>query len=135
MQEVEDLITTLPSDEQIIVKRLRSVILDTDPRLQEKLSYGVPYFFHHRRICFIWPTSLVPCGYNQKEPVIEKVTLGLCYGNLLSNDQGLLIAEKRKQVYVIRFSSVAEIQEQAIREIIQEAILVDEEFGKNKKKR
>ena len=132
MQEVEDLIASLPKDERIIAKRLRSIILDTDPHLQERLSYGVPYFFHHRRICFLWPTSLVPCGFTK--PVEEKVTLGLCYGNLLSNEQGLLIADNRKQVYIIKFSDPSQINDQAIREIIQEAVLVDEEFGKNKKK-
>jgi uncharacterized protein YdhG (YjbR/CyaY superfamily) len=132
MQEVEDIIAALPKDERLILKRLRSIILDTDPHLQERVSYGVPYFFHHRRICFLWPASLIPCGYSK--PVEEKVTLGLCYGNLLSNDQGLLLADNRKQVYVIRFSDVTQIDEQAIREIIQEAILVDEQFGKKKKK-
>lgn len=125
MQEVEDLIATLPNDEMIIVKRLRSIILDTDPHIQEKLSYGVPYFFHHRRICFLWPASLIPCGYSKTPPPKEKVSLGMCYGNLLSNDQGLLESDNRKQVYVIRFTTASEINEKAIREIIQEAVLVD----------
>ena len=133
MQEVEDIITNLPKDERIIVKRLRSIILDTDPHLQEKLSFGVPYFFHHRSVCFLWPTSLIPFCF--KKPTEEKVTLGLCYGNLLSNDQGLLIAGNRKQVYVIKFSEASQINDQAIREIIQEAVLVDEQFSKKKKKR
>jgi uncharacterized protein YdhG (YjbR/CyaY superfamily) len=133
MQEVEDIIANLPKDERIITKRLRSIILDTDPHLQEKLSYGVPYFFHYRRICFLWPASLIPSCY--KKPTEEKVTLGLCYGNLLSNDQGLLIADNRKQVYVIKFSEAAQINDHAIREIIQEAVLVDEQFGKKKKQK
>src|SRR5688572_4052413 len=133
MLEIEEVIAGLPKDEGLILKRLRSIILDTDPHLQERLSYGVPYFFHHRRICYLWPTSLIPCAY--AKPVEEKVTLGMCYGNLLSNDQGLLIADKRKQVYVMRFSKMSQVNEQAIREIIQEAILVDQQFSKTKKKK
>jgi uncharacterized protein YdhG (YjbR/CyaY superfamily) len=133
MQEIEDIIAGLPKDERIILNRLRAIILDTDPHLQETISYGVPYYSHHRRVCFLWPASLIPCGY--RKPVEEKVTLGLCYGNLLSNDRGLLIAENRKQVYVIRFSNVAQIDDLAVREIIQEAVLVDELFSKKKKQR
>lgn len=131
MQEIEDLIAALPADEKLIAKRLRALILDTDPRFQERISYGVPYFYHHRRICFIWPTSLIPCGYSK--PVLEKITLGFCYGNLLSNAQGLLERGDRKQVCVIHFTSVSEINDQAVREIIQEAVPVDEEFKKNTK--
>jgi uncharacterized protein YdhG (YjbR/CyaY superfamily) len=129
MQDVENLITELPPDERVITKRLRSIILDSDPRIQEKLSYGVPYFFHNRRICFVWPASCQPYPTGKASPA-EKVTLGFCYGNLLSNDQGVLIKENRKQVYLIKYKSPAEIDEQIVREILQEAIMVDESFRK-----
>jgi hypothetical protein len=135
MNEVTDLIADLPDDERIISERLRALILEAEPRLQERLSYGVPYFFHHRRVCFIWPASLIPAAYKPKEPSPKKVTLGLCYGNLLSNEQGLLEKGNRKQVYTIGFISSADINDQAIREIILEATLVDDQFKKTKKKR
>jgi uncharacterized protein YdhG (YjbR/CyaY superfamily) len=135
MNAIPDLIADLPDDERIIAARLRTLILESEPRLQEKLSYGVPYFFHNRRICFIWPASLIPAGYS-KEPISTKVTLGLCYGNLLSNDQGLLEKGDRKQVYTVGFTSPNEINDQVIREIILEAVMVDDQFKKtNKKKR
>jgi hypothetical protein len=129
MQDVENLINDLPSDERVITKRLRSIILDADPRIQEKLSYGVPYFFHNRRICFVWPASCQPYSTDKAFPP-EKVTLGFCYGNLLSNDQGVLIKENRKQVYLIKYKSLAEIDEQTVREILQEAIMIDDSFRK-----
>jgi hypothetical protein len=113
---------------------LRAIVLGCDPRVQEKLSYGVPYFYHHRRICFIWPASLIPAGYNAKSIGKTKVTLGLCYGNQLSNEQGMLELGNRKQVATIGFSSPAEIKDPLIQEIILEAILVDDEFKKIKKK-
>lgn len=135
MQSVEDFIASLTGTEKLLVRRLRSLILETEPRLQEKLSYGVPYFFHRRRICFLWPSSCIPCSESRPVPVHGEVTLGLCYGNLLSNAQGLLLKEDRKQVYVIKFSALSQVDEQAVREIIQEAVLLDEEFKKNTKKR
>lgn len=129
MATVEELIESLPSEERTLVRKLRSIILDCDSRIQEKLSYGVPYFYHHRRICFLWPASCVP-GAEKKPPTTEKVTLGFCYGNLLSNDQRVLLVEGRKQVYLIKYGSLKQIDERIVREIIHEAILVDDSFKK-----
>ena len=53
MRDVQEFIEGLAADERIIVKRLRHLILDTDPRIVEKLSYGVPYFFRNRRLFFL----------------------------------------------------------------------------------
>lgn len=133
MEEVPDLIAGLPEPEKLITKRLRSLILDAAPRLQEMISYGVPYFYHYRRVCFLWPASCIPCGMTR--PDLLKVTLGFCYGSMLSNEQGLLVAEKRKQVYVVPIYSLSQINERAIVEIVQEAVLLDDEFGKAKKKK
>jgi uncharacterized protein YdhG (YjbR/CyaY superfamily) len=133
MDQVEDFIAALDSPEKAIVKRLRAIILDVDPRIQEKLSYGVPYFYHHRRICFLWPASHLPCPVDKIKSVPEKVQLGFCYGNLLSNEQGVLLAEGRKQVYLLKFTSLKEINDHVIREIVQEAVMVDDEFGKKSK--
>lgn len=133
MEEVTDLIAGLPEQEKLITKRLRSLILDSAPRLQEKLSYGVPYFYHNRRVCFLWPASCIPCGMARLDTL--KVTLGFCYGNMLSNEQGLLVADKRKQVYVVPVHSLGGINERAIVEIVQEAVLLDDEFGKARKKK
>jgi hypothetical protein len=124
---VDDFLATLPLSEQRVVKCLRALLLAQDPRLQEKFAYGVPYYYRRRRIFFIWPSHAYLGARN------GKVTLGFCYGNLLSNDQGLLLAEKRKQVYMIRFSTLQEIGavEQPLTAIIHEALIVDEvEFGK-----
>ena len=117
--DVNEFIINLPKEERIIVSRLRDLLFETEPRFREKLSYGVPYFSRNRRVCFIWPAS-APLG-----PINAKVSFGFCYANLLSNTQGLLLKEGRKQVYIARFSSVNEIDEKLLLEIIHEALLVD----------
>jgi len=104
------------------------IILESDPRIQERFSYGVPYYFHNRRICFVWPSS---APYGPKDAV---VSLGFCYGHMLSNVQQVLLSEGRTQVYIIKYSSVTEINEAIVREILQEALLVDDlEFSRTKK--
>jgi hypothetical protein len=127
MESVDDLIFNLPSDERMLVTKLRTLLFEIEPRFKEKLSYGVPYYSRNRRVCFIWPAS-APLG-----PRNAKVSFGFCYGNLLSNEQGILLSEGRKQVYIVRYSFVREVEERLLLEIIQEALLVDEAFAGKKK--
>lgn len=131
-----DFAQALPREERLIFHRLRALILETEPRLKEKISYGVPYFVRNRMICFIWPISApnAPKAKNQTwHDTI--VSLGFCHGNQLSNLQGLLLSEGRKQVYIIRLRSLKELEqlERPIVEILQEAVILDEAFGLSRK--
>ena len=127
LMDVNDFIINLPKEERVLVSRLRDLLMETEPRFREKLSYGVPYFSRNRRVCFIWPAS-APLG-----PTNAKVSFGFCYANLLSNVQGILLKEGRKQVYIARFSSINEIDERLLLEIIQEALIVDDWHLQKKK--
>lgn len=51
----------------------------------------------------------------------------------MSNEDGVLRAEGRKQVYVMYFHSLNEIQEDKIRPLLFEAGMVDDAFGEKKK--
>ena len=118
----------LPKEEHLIFHILRNLILETEPRLIEKMNYGVPYYVRNRMVCFIWPVSApnAPAAKNQTwNDTI--VSLGFCYGNRLSNEQGILFAEGRKQVYIVRLRSMKDLRslQQPISEIIQEAVMVD----------
>lgn len=111
MRAIEDFIDDLSDDnERRISRRLRTLILDADPRITEKLSYGVPYFSRYRRLFFLWPASQSGLRKHTNRPS-PKVTLGFCCGNLLSHAQGVLIQDGRKQVYTTEFYSPADINE------------------------
>jgi len=127
--DIAEFIQSLSRPEQVIVRRLRDIVSNVDPRIREQFSYGVPYYFRKRRVCFIWPQS-APYG-----PKNALVSFGFCYGHMLSNDQGILLHEGRSQVYIVRYSSLAEIDDRTLIEILQEAVLVDDlTFSKTKKK-
>jgi hypothetical protein len=128
MKTIEELIADLPKNEKAIVQPLREIILGCSPDLTEKLSYKVPFYYRYARICFIWPGSL-PWGKEKKEGVL----LGFCKGHLLSNEQGLLAMEGRKEVSMVTLFSPKEINEAIIREIVNEAIIVDEMVAMEKK--
>lgn len=118
------------------MKRLRALILECLPKATEKLSYGVPFYSRNRMICFIWPPSIYWGPKKQWNDKKEKgVTLGFCQGNKMSNEDGSLLAEGRKQVYCLYFTSLSEIDERQIQSLLFEAEMVDETFRKKKNSR
>ncbi len=133
-ESIEEVIRGLPKKEQVIMTKLRSLILECLPKATEKNSYGVPFYTHHRMICFLWPPSV---RWGPKDAWNDKgdkgVVLGFCQGNRMSNEDGLLLAEGRKQVYCMYFQSLPEIKEDLIRALLFEAELIDDDFGKQKK--
>lgn len=125
---VEELLEFLPPEEQKIVEQLRKIIFTCIPDAEEKLSYNVPFYYRHTRICFIWPGS-VPWG-----GIREGVQLGLCKGHRLS-DIGYLETGTRKHVFTKTFFNTKEIDLEKISQLLFEAVWVDEEDRKGKKSR
>ena len=132
-KSLEEIILELPPEEQIIVKRLRAIILECLPNATEKASFGFPLYTHHRMICFVWPPSIVLGSKRTPKKLKTKgIILGFCQGNLMANEDGSLLAEGRKQGYYMYFKSVHEIEDKQIRALLFEADLIDESFRKKK---
>lgn len=127
MSTIEEFIYDLPKDECEMCFRLRNIILSVTSDLEEQFSYGVPYYFRRRRVCCIWPASA-------KAGPKRGVFVGFAYGNLLSNEQGIIEMGNRKRFGLIRYYNVKEIQEEPLLEILHEAILVDDRLRILKRK-
>jgi hypothetical protein len=123
------MIMNLPQAEQVIVKRLRALVLECLPSVTEKPYYGlgVPFYGHHRMICFIWPASVFygPKKSSRREKA-KGVSLRFCQGNLMSNEDGVLLAEGRKQVYVMYIHSMSELNQGQVRALLFEAGMLDD---------
>jgi len=128
MQSIDEFFYDLPRDEKAIALRLREIILQAAPDFKEEFSYGVPYYFRHRRVTCIWPAS--SAGGPRKG-----VFIGFCRGNEMSNEQGIIEMGNRKRFGLIRYYDVKEIKEDILMEILQEAIMVDEKIWELKRKR
>ncbi len=134
------MVAVLPRDERVLVNRLRAIIAECIPKAEEKAYYGlgVPFYSHNRLICFIWPPSVYwdqnPHGKKKESRNPKGVSLGFSQGNLMSNEDGALLAEGRKQVYVMYIKSLAELDENQVRALLFEAAMIDEEFGLKRKK-
>lgn len=120
-QSLEDFLSYLPDEERRMVDRLRHLVLDCLPDAQERLAYNVPFYYRHRRICYIWP-SAVPWGKVRE----GGVQLGFPEGYRMQDEIGWLERGSRKQVYMKTFMSLAEIDEDMVRAYLFEAAEVDE---------
>jgi len=137
-KSIDEIILELPKSEQAIVKRLRALILDCLPSAIEKNNFGEPYderghvlYSRHRMICYIWPSSFAH-GKLKETHLAKGVALGFCQGNLFANEDGVLLSEKRKQVYCMYFKTLKEINEPKIRALLYEAELIDQGFRMGK---
>ncbi len=130
----QEFIDNLTGEEKKIVTRLRALALECLPKANEKKFYSlpVPSYSHNRMICFIWPPSV---NWGKKKNTLESrgVVLGFCQGNLMSNEEGVLLKEGRKQVYCMYFRFLKEIDDQLIRSLFYEAEMIDDSFAKKKK--
>jgi hypothetical protein len=120
---VQDYIALQPKSKAQIMSVLRNMVLDVAPHVEEKISYTVPFFYFHGPFCYLSPT-------------IDGVYIGFVRGHQLSNEQGLLEIKKRKYIRSMHFFSLAELEEkeETIRQILNEAAILNEYHFQQKKK-
>jgi hypothetical protein len=122
MNASQEYILTQPENYQSIFKLLRQIILQSAPNIEERIRYGIPFFDYHGWMCYLSPLK--------KD---KGVYIAFLRGFELSNEQGILEANGRTMIKSITYTHVKEIQEAHLREIIQEALLLNEEHYKAKK--
>lgn len=127
---IEELLEFLPEDERRVVGLLRKIVLSCIPDIEEKFSYNVPFYKRHFNICYIWPSS-VQWG-NVK---LTGVQFGFNKGYLMQDDLNWLEKGNRKQVFWKTFHSVKDIDVDLLKAYIFEAVIVDEDFFKKKRKK
>jgi hypothetical protein len=115
-KSVNDFLESLPDHELELVEILRDLILESIPDCKEKLAYNVPFYYRHSRVVFIWPAS-VPWG-----SIEIGVALGFCKGTQLFN----LDTEEKRSIGRKVFMSTKDININEIRQLLYEAVLLDE---------
>ena len=115
---IDDFLSYITEDELLIAEKLRSLIFEEIPDVTEKLSYNVPFYSRKQRICYIWPAS-IPWGNTP----LEGVQLGFSKGHLI--DHPAIEMGTRKEVGVLTFHKLNDIDEDLIRSLLLEALLID----------
>jgi hypothetical protein len=117
MNKVDSFIEQQELEISLIVSGIRDIILSCAEHIKEDIKYKIPFFSLHSGICYI----------NVRNKVVD---LGFVNGSALSNHQGALVTNDRKVVRTISFESVADIDKSLVRELLFEAIMIDEEKKK-----
>lgn len=134
--DIDQMIATLPRGEQALVRRLRALVTECIPQAREKMyeDMVMPFYTRNRMICFIWPPSAAWERNADLQKQKEKgVALGFNQGKLMANEDGVLLAEGRKQVYMMYFRKVADLDENRLRALLFEAAMIDDQFASKKK--
>lgn len=113
MNEVTDYISTLDAPQKEIMTVLDQMILIND-RMSSKIRFRIPFYYQKSWVCYLNP--------------IKKGGVELCFlrANELSNDNKLLDFKDRKQVAGISYYATEEIDQPALNQILQEALILDE---------
>jgi len=119
MNPVEFYILEIEQPKKAMLQKLHSIILSSAPQMEAKLTYNIPFYYCYGRLCYL----------NLKEDGID---LGFCRGAMLS-DHHLLGRRELKEVRIIHYNSLQEINEMELMPIIFEAILINELAKKDRK--
>ena len=113
MEAVEDFIYETEGQQRSILEYFHH-LLTVDLGLDAKIRFKIPFYFQHSWICYLNPIKN------------DGIELAFTRGNELSNAQGLLENKGRKQIFGIEVYDVNDLYEEALFEVLQEALLLDE---------
>ncbi|MFM7022912.1 MAG: DUF1801 domain-containing protein [Flavobacteriales bacterium] len=122
MKAAENYIYSAPEQYRDLLYRLREIILNSSPFIEEKISYNIPLYKHFGIVCYI--------AHNKRG-----VEVGFWRGHQLSNAQGVLVSDGRKIIYSIIYQKFEDLDEGILMEVLQEAMMLNEEIVKSKKKK
>ena len=113
MTEVEDYIYNFDDSQRDIMLYLHK-FLAVELNLTDKIRFKIPFYYRKSWICYLSPMKN------------NSVEFAFLRGNELSNAQGILDSNGRKQVFSVELTALLKIPIKQLTEIIQEAILLDE---------
>ena len=113
MSAVEDFIYQFGGTQRAVLLYFHELFTE-ELGLECKIRYRIPFYYGRSWICYLNPVK----G--------EQIEWALIRGNELSNEQGLLQSRGRKQVMGAVFGKEADIPQDMVFEIMQEALLLDE---------
>jgi hypothetical protein len=109
---VDEHLSRLPEKIQQLVEILRRIILSSSEQVQEQIKYKIPFYSYKGHLCYINPSD-------------EKVVLGFSRGADLPDEFRMLIGTGKSIRHVV-FNASQKIDEDKVRNLIYEALIVNE---------
>ena len=115
IEAVDQYIIGLPKNIQDITVALREIILDSFPELIEEFKWSMPNYSYNGLVCYLQSSK-------------KHVNLGFHKGNeLLEKDRNQLLQGTGKTMRHIRITKIEDIQQEAFKSLIQEAVALNRE--------
>lgn len=118
---IEDYILNLEQAKQAqLVDAAHNLLESLIPQIESSIKWNVPYYkYGGNHLCYISPHK---SGW---------IDISFVHGKLFSNQQGLLKGRNRKYVMSLEINSLEELYQDAVTEIILEAVTINEELKRN----
>lgn len=115
--DVDDYILQQEPSKRVVFERLRNLVLTSAPYIVEKIKYKIPFYEYRGSLCYL----------NMQK---DSIYLGFTKGVHLSNEQQMLIGNGKtvRKLFVTNTTP----SDESILEVIQEAIMLNEVWSKNK---
>ena len=112
---VDEFVNKLPEKIQQFVEILRRIILTSSEQISEQIKHKIPFYSFKGNLCYINPSD-------------EKVVLGFSRGADLPDEFRMLVGTGKSVRHVI-FNASQKIDEDKVRNLIYEALIVNEIKG------
>jgi uncharacterized protein len=116
---VDDYIYGLLPEQQAIANKVRQLLLNLVPGIQEKLSFKIPFYHYFGMFCYI---NAIPNG----------IDVGFCRGKDFAAEFECLETKGRAIVASVSIYNLTDIQHKQLHEIIITAAMWNEEAKKKK---
>lgn len=118
MDKVESYIAEKEQLVRAMLQKLHSIILACAPQIEAKLTYNIPFYYYFGRFCYL----------NTKDNLVD---LGFCRGALLA-EHPLLSRTELKEIRIVSYRSLQEIDEKTLTPLVFEAMILNELLKKRK---
>jgi len=109
---VDEFVNRLPEGIRALAKRLRKIILTSSEQITEQVKHKIPFYYYKGQLCYI-------------NPFDDRVVLGFSRGADMPDEHGLLKGNQKTVRHAV-FYPDAEIDEEKVRNLIYEALIVNE---------
>ena len=113
MNKVEDYIYSFEGDQLEVLLYFHD-LLTSFQTVTSKIRFKIPFYYQNTWVCYLNPVKP------------NKIAICFLRGYEMSNEHDLLESKGRKQVVSAEFATVDEIPKKLMKEIINEALFLDE---------